>query len=319
MNISYIPSPEVSSFHVGALTIHFYAICILTGIIAAVALTTRRWKQVGGTFDQICDISLYSVIAGIIGARVYHIITTPERFFGSTGDWTEMFRIWNGGLGIWGGVLFGALAALFTCKKRHYPAGLLADAVAPGLLIAQAIGRLGNWFNKELYGDQTTLPWGLKVDNSGVLYQPTFLYELLWNLLGACILIAVSRKVSAIFASGSLFAMYIMWYTLGRTFIESLRIDYSHVFLGVRINVWVSILVFVFGAVLFVILQRDPHPTRIELIEQLHTISETEKNSTALNKSDKNSSAASSLEDIDTSRDETSNETHVEQEDDTIA
>ena len=137
------------------------------GIVLAVWITTTRWKKLGGNFDQVLDITLVSVPAGIIGARLYHIITTPERFFGPDGDWAEMFRIWNGGLGIWGGVLFGALAAWAWCRHKHYPMALLADAIAPGLLVAQAVGRLGNWFNQELYGAPTTLPWGLKLNMEG--------------------------------------------------------------------------------------------------------------------------------------------------------
>ncbi len=163
MTLASIPSPSISTFEIGPLTIHLYALCILAGIIAAVAITTARWKKVGGDFDQILDIAIVSVLAGIVGARVYHIVTTPERFFGPDGDPMEMIRIWNGGLGIWGGILFGALAAWGWCRHKHYPMALLADAVAPALLVAQAIGRLGNWFNQELYGGQTTLPWGLQI------------------------------------------------------------------------------------------------------------------------------------------------------------
>jgi prolipoprotein diacylglyceryl transferase len=201
MTLAYIPSPTISQFSIGPATIHIYALCILMGIVLAVWITTTRWKKLGGNFDQVLDITLVSVPAGIIGARLYHIITTPERFFGPDGDWAEMFRIWNGGLGIWGGVLFGALAAWAWCRHKHYPMALLADAIAPGLLVAQAVGRLGNWFNQELYGAPTTLPWGLKLNMegtaighseqcydgatcpSGTLFHPTFLYEMIWNLI----------------------------------------------------------------------------------------------------------------------------------------
>lgn len=134
MTLAYIPSPTISQFSIGPVTIHFYALCILLGIVLAVWMTTVHWKRYGGNFDQILDITLVAVPSGIIGARIYHIITTPERFFGPTGDWVEMFRIWNGGLGIWGGVLLGALAAWAWCRHKHYPMALLGDAVAPGLL-----------------------------------------------------------------------------------------------------------------------------------------------------------------------------------------
>ena len=294
MTLAYIPSPTISQFSIGPATIHIYALCILMGIVLAVWITTTRWKKLGGNFDQVLDITLVSVPAGIIGARLYHIITTPERFFGPDGDWAEMFRIWNGGLGIWGGVLFGALAAWAWCCHKHYPMALLADAIAPGLLVAQAVGRLGNWFNQELYGAPTTLPWGLKLNMegtaighseqcydgatcpSGTLFHPTFLYEMIWNLIGAAIIVYIGSKAMKKLKAGSLFAVYIMWYTLGRTWIESLRIDYAHEFLGVRINVWVSMAVFVLGAVSFIVVQQMGKDTDL-LAEKLRTVTEIEQ------------------------------------------
>ena len=294
MTLAYIPSPTISQFSIGPVTIHIYALCILMGIVLAVWITTTRWKKLGGNFDQVLDITLVSVPAGIIGARLYHIITTPERFFGPDGDWAEMFRIWNGGLGIWGGVLFGALAAWAWCRHKHYPMALLADAIAPGLLVAQAVGRLGNWFNQELYGAPTTLPWGLKLNMegtaighseqcydgatcpSGTLFHPTFLYEMIWNLIGAAIIVYIGSKAMKKLKAGSLFAVYIMWYTLGRTWIESLRIDYAHEFLGVRINVWVSMAVFVLGAVSFIVVQQMGKDTDL-LAEKLRTVTENEQ------------------------------------------
>ena len=294
MTLASIPSPTISQFSIGPVTIHIYALCILMGIVLAVWITTTRWKKLGGNFDQVLDITLVSVPAGIIGARLYHIITTPERFFGPDGDWAEMFRIWNGGLGIWGGVLFGALAAWAWCRHKHYPMALLADAIAPGLLVAQAVGRLGNWFNQELYGAPTTLPWGLKLNMegtaighseqcydgatcpSGTLFHPTFLYEMIWNLIGAAIIVYIGSKAMKKLKAGSLFAVYIMWYTLGRTWIESLRIDYAHEFLGVRINVWVSMAVFVLGAVSFIVVQQMGKDTDL-LAEKLRTVTEIEQ------------------------------------------
>jgi prolipoprotein diacylglyceryl transferase len=294
MTLAYIPSPTISQFSIGPVTIHIYALCILMGIVLAVWITTTRWKKLGGNFDQVLDITLVSVPAGIIGARLYHIITTPERFFGPDGDWAEMFRIWNGGLGIWGGVLFGALAAWAWCRHKHYPMALLADAIAPGLLVAQAVGRLGNWFNQELYGAPTTLPWGLKLNMegtaighseqcydgatcpSGTLFHPTFLYEMIWNLIGAAIIVYIGSKAMKKLKAGSLFAVYIMWYTLGRTWIESLRIDYAHEFLGVRINVWVSMAVFVLGAVSFIVVQQMGKDTDL-LAEKFRTVTEIEQ------------------------------------------
>ena len=205
-----------------------------------------------------------------------------------------MFRIWNGGLGIWGGVLLGALAAWAWCRHKHYPMALLADAIAPGLLVAQAVGRLGNWFNQELYGAPTTFPWGLKLNMegtaighseqcydgstcpSGTLFHPTFLYEMIWNLIGAAIVVYIGSKAMKKLKAGSLFTVYIMWYTLGRTWIESLRIDYAHEFLGVRINVWVSMAVFVLGVVAFIVVQQMGKDTDL-LAEKLRTITEIEQ------------------------------------------
>ncbi|RSX56074.1 prolipoprotein diacylglyceryl transferase [Bifidobacterium dolichotidis] len=278
--LAAIPSPTISKFEVGPFTIHFYAITMLLGIVACVWILTTRWKRLGGNFDQIIDTTLVAVPCGIIGARLYHVVTTPERFFGPNGDFVEIFRIWNGGLGIWGAILFGALGAWAWCRHKHYPMALLGDAIAPGLLVAQAIGRLGNWFNQELYGKPTTLPWGLQLNQqgsaigstescydgatcpTGTLFQPTFLYEMIWNLIGAALLIWIGHKTQKTLKAGSLFTMYIMWYTAGRTWIEMLRIDFSHEILGLRVNVWVSILVFILGVIAFIVLQRVGQTTQ---------------------------------------------------------
>lgn len=293
MNLAYIPSPSISEFTIGPLTIHFYALTMLLAIVVAVWIATVRWKKLGGIGDQILDIAICAVPAGIIGARIYHIITTPERFFGPTGDWVDMFRIWNGGLGIWGAVLLGSLAAWGWCRHRHYPMALLSDTIAPALLVAQAIGRLGNWFNQELYGAPTTLPWGLKLNvtgtaigsgelcydgsscPTGTLFQPTFLYEMIWNLIGAALILWIGRKAARVLKAGSLFTIYVMWYTAGRTWIEMLRIDFAHEFLGVRINVWVSMVVFILGVFAFILVQRYGKPTAL-LSEKLRAISELE-------------------------------------------
>lgn len=290
---AYIPSPSISSFSLGPITIRFYAIMILIGIVAATWITTIRWKKVGGTFDQVLDIAIVAVPCGIIGARLYHIITTPSLYFGPGRNWTDMFKIWNGGLGIWGAVLLGGLGAWAWCRHRRYPMALLADCLAPALLVAQAIGRLGNWFNQELYGSCTTLPWGLKLNSSSAAvamsgsyynagscgvdgpFHPTFLYELIWNLIGAVLLIVLTQQVRKRFKAGSLFALYIMWYTLGRVWIENLRIDYAVKVLGLRINVWVSICVFVAAAVAFVLLQRYSVFTKI-LSDRLRAVTALE-------------------------------------------
>lgn len=295
MTICYIPSPSISQLTLGFIHIRFYALSILAGILIAMCITTRRWKRVGGDFNQILDLVLVSLPAGIVGARLYHVITTPEKFFGSHGDFFEIFRIWNGGLGIWGGIFLGSLAACALCKYRKYPIGLLADAAAPAILIAQGVGRLGNWFNQELYGAPTILPWGLKLNYAatqaighsercydgltcpaGTLFHPTFLYEMIWNFIGAALLIGFGKVLVQKLRAGSLFALYVMWYTAGRVWIEALRIDFSHVFLGVRINVWVSILVFLLAALCVILLQRSAS-TRDELVERLIDVTSDEK------------------------------------------
>lgn len=291
--LAYIPSPSISSFQIGGLTIRFYAVVILIGICVAVWLTTVRWKKVSGTFDQILDITIVAVPTGIIGARIYHVVTTPNLYFGKNGHFTDIFKIWNGGLGIWGAVLLGGLCVWAWCRHAHYPVALLMDAVAPGLLIAQAIGRLGNWFNQELYGAPTTLPWGLKLNENAyaigatescydgascptnTLFHPTFLYEMIWNLVGAAILIGLTKFISERFKAGSQFALYIMWYTAGRTWIEALRIDFSHTILGLRVNIWVSLITFIFGVVLFVLLQRTSESTE-RLSQKLAHVSDLE-------------------------------------------
>ncbi|BDR54633.1 prolipoprotein diacylglyceryl transferase [Bombiscardovia apis] len=294
MTYAYIPSPPISTFSIGSFPIHIYALTMLAAIAVAAWMTAVRWKRQGGSYEQILDITICAVPAGIIGARLYHVATTPERFFGSNGNFWNIFNLRQGGLGIWGAVLLGGLAAWAWCRHKHYPAAILGDAVAPSLLVAQAIGRLGNWFNQELYGSPTTLPWGLKLNQTGsalgakeqcydgatcptgTLFHPTFLYEMIWNLIGAALLIWLGRKTINKLKAGSLFTIYIMWYTAGRTWIEALRIDFAHEFLGVRINVWVSIIVFLVGAFAFILVNRYGKSITL-LSEKLRTITELEQ------------------------------------------
>ncbi|KAA8827367.1 prolipoprotein diacylglyceryl transferase [Bifidobacterium tissieri] len=278
MNLASIPSPTFSEFHIGPLTIHMYAICILIGICLAVWILTTRWKRYGGTFDQVLDTTLVAVPSGLIGARLYHCITTPSAYFPPTGNLINIVKVWEGGMAIFGGILFGALGAFLWCRHKKYPFALLADALAPGLMVAQAVGRLGNWFNQELYGKPTTLPWGLALNDAdaigktqvcydgqpcpvGTLFHPTFLYEMIWNLVGAALIVAIGRRLMGTLKAGQQFAMYLMWYGLGRTWIEMLRINYSTIILGLRINVWTAILVFILGGVLFVLLWRKGSDT----------------------------------------------------------
>ena len=274
MNLAYIPSPTFSKFQIGPVTIRMYAVCILIGVCFAVWILTRRWKRVGGTFDQVLDTTLVAVPCGLVGARLYHCITTPSAYFPPSGNLVNILKVWEGGMAIFGGIGVGALAAFLWCRHRRYPFALLADCLAPGLLVAQAIGRLGNWFTQELFGWPTTLPWGLKLNDSadaigrtevcyqgsacpsGTLFHPTFLYEMIWNLIGAALIVWLGRRFADRLKAGQQFAMYMIWYGLGRTWIENVRINYSTVILGLRTNVWTAILVCLAGCVLFVALHR---------------------------------------------------------------
>lgn len=261
-----IPSPEISSIHIGFLTIHFYALCILLGMALAVWLTMRRWTRRGQDPDVLWDIVFWAVLAGIVGARAYHVlITDPMGYFGPGADPWDVLRIWEGGIGIMGAVTAGAGAAWLVCRRYGLPLHVFADCVAPGLLLAQAIGRWGNWFNQELFGGPTTAPWGLRVDADhpnfpdGVapdtLFHPTFLYESLWDLLGVVLLLLAERRMRV--THGRVFALYMVYYGVGRLFIEMfLRVDPALMVLGVRVHVWTSLLIVLGGLVLFLVLGR---------------------------------------------------------------
>jgi prolipoprotein diacylglyceryl transferase len=256
----FIPSPSVGVWYLGPIPIRAYALSIIAGIVLGWWITGRRWRARGGTQETLDGILIWAVLAGIVGARIYHVITDAELYFGPGRTWYRMFYIWEGGLGIWGAVAGGALVAWWCCRKAHVRFAALADVVAPGLLVAQAVGRIGNYFNQELYGGPTTLPWGLEIDAAHRLlgyeqyatYHPTFLYELLWCLVGAAVLVLVERLFRL--GRGKLFAAYIVWYTLGRFWIEGLRIDPANRFGGFRLNSYTSLIVFVAGVALLVAL-----------------------------------------------------------------
>ncbi len=271
----FIPSPPQGTWYLGPVPIRAYALCILTGIVIGWWWTGRRWKARGGRTETLEGILGWAVVAGVIGARLYHVITDYQLYFGPGRDWTGIFRIWEGGLGIWGAVALGALAAWWRCRKAGVSFAALADCVVPGLLIAQGLGRLGNWFNQELYGRPTTLPWALEIDPAHRLagyeqvatYHPTFLYELLWTFACAGILVWAERRWSL--GRGKLFALYIVSYTLGRFWIEALRIDTVNTIGGFRLNNYTSAIVFVLGVGLFVWLSknrpgRSPEPLEPE-------------------------------------------------------
>ncbi len=252
--LAFLPSP--SSNHWGPF--HFYGLCIALGVFAAVEISTRRWRARGGNPDDIWAIAIWAVPAGLIGARIYHLITDWKTYIPN--NISGMVKIWDGGLGIPGGIIAGVAVGVWVAKRRgmRLPPGL--DAVAPGMAVAQAIGRWGNWFNQELYGRPTTLPWGLKIDlahrPAGYLqyatFHPTFLYESLWDLGLAVALILLDRR--RVVRPGRIFALYIGGYAFGRFFVEALRVDHASLILGIRVNLWVAGLTVV-GVIIFLLLR----------------------------------------------------------------
>ena len=271
----FIPSPPQGVWYLGPVPIRGYALSILTGIIVAFFLSRRRWKSTGGSPEHFENIILISIVMGVIGARIYWVIIEWKRYFGEGGTWYHMFFIWQGGLGIWGGITVGFLTALFLC--RHYGVSFLkvADCVGPAFIIAQGIGRLGNWWNQELYGLPTTVPWALEIDRAHRVagyaqyetFHPTFLYEMLWNFVGAAFLIWFGKRFRL--GSGVVFFLYIIVYAIGRFWIELLRIDPVHVILGLRVNNWTTLIAGLIGvAGLVVCLRRrkktEPITTEIE-------------------------------------------------------
>jgi prolipoprotein diacylglyceryl transferase len=254
--LASIPSPSSGVVHLGPLVVHMYGLTLLLAIVACIALTVRRWKALGGDSDLVIRVAVWGVAFGIVGARAYHDVTSWNEV--PDPKWKGIFEVWEGGLGIWGGVLLGTLAGAVVIRRAGGSVRLLMDAAAPGLLLAQGIGRIGNWWNQELYGKPTGLPWGLKIDADHRLptylryatYHPTFLYELIWDLLGVVVLLWVGRRFRI--KPPGLFALYVSWYTFGRFFEELLRIDPAHHFAGLRLNAWVSIVVWVCSTGFFV-------------------------------------------------------------------
>ena len=260
-----IPAPPAGGFFIGPVEIRYYAICILVGIFIAAWLSRRRFVQRGSDADRFDTIALILVVVGIIGARLYHVITDYQLYFGPGRNPWQAFNIRSGGLGIWGGVMLGAFAAWLLARRYRFSFGELADVIAPGLLFAQSLGRLGNWFNQELFGRPTDLPWALYVEpryrptgyESYSTYHPTFLYEMVWTGLGGFVLLWVERRFKL--GRGKLFTCYVIWYTFGRFFIESLRIDPVNQVGGWRVNSYVSLILFA-GAVALLIWQLRRRP-----------------------------------------------------------
>jgi len=258
--LNSIPSPDISSFELGPIRVHFYALFILIGIALAIWIGSRRFRQRGGQAGMILDIALWAVPFGIVGGRIFHVVTHWDYYFYSGADLSKVFAVWEGGLAIFGALLLGSVGAFIGARTAGIKFLAFADAIAPGVLVAQAIGRIGNYFNNELFGLPTTLPWGLEISTAnpaypaglpaGVLFHPTFLYELIWNLMGFAVLIWLDRKLKLRW--GQMFAAYLITYSIGRAFVESIRIDPSEIFFGLRTNVWSAIFGIAIGTALFV-------------------------------------------------------------------
>jgi prolipoprotein diacylglyceryl transferase len=257
--LGFIPSPSSGVIHLGSLTIHLYGLTLLVAILCCVWLTTVRWKRMGGDSDLVYRVTVWGVAFGVIGARAYHDVTSWNEV--PTPKWKGIFEVWHGGLGIWGGILLGAIAGVIVVRKAGVSAAVFLDVTAPGILLAQGVGRIGNWWNQELYGKPTTLPWGLEIDlahRAGLpvqylnakAYHPTFLYELLWDLAGVVLLLWIAKRRTI--RPPALFALYVAYYCFGRFFEELLRIDPSHYIAGLRLNAWVSVILFVASSAFFV-------------------------------------------------------------------
>lgn len=255
-----IPSPTSGVWWLGPLPVRAYALCILLGIVVALWVCGRRLASRGHDPDKALEVAYWAVPFGIIGGRIYHVITTPQPYFGEGGRPLDALKIWQGGLGIWGAVALGFVGAWIGCRRAGIPILAYADAAVPGVALAQALGRWGNYFNNELYGEPTTVPWGLQIhewsngqavrgpDGQPVVlgvFHPTFLYESIWCVLVAVALIFVDRRRRL--HRGQVFGLYVLLYPVGRLVWELMRSDPANHVLGLRVNVWVSILVFLLG------------------------------------------------------------------------
>jgi prolipoprotein diacylglyceryl transferase len=253
-----IPSQSNGTFSLGPLTLHMYGVMLLLGIAACIWLTGFRWVRWGGDWDLVFRVALWGVIAGVVGARIYHDITSWNQDPAIHQHWWGFAAVWDGGLGIWGAIPAGVAVGALVVRRSGNSVRLMMDAVAPGLLLAQGIGRWGNYWNQELYGKPTSLPWGLKIDplhrvngySRFATFQPTFLYEFIWDVLGVGFLLWVDRRFTI--RRPALFALYVAWYTTFRTFEEVLRIDPSNHFLHMRVNFWVSLGVWILSVGFFV-------------------------------------------------------------------
>ncbi|WP_016907066.1 prolipoprotein diacylglyceryl transferase [Streptomyces xiaopingdaonensis] len=270
--LAFIPSPSSGEIHLGPIPLRGYAFCIIAGVFVAVWLGSRRWVARGGRPGTVADIAVWAVPFGLIGGRLYHVLTDYQLYFGEGRNWVDAFRIWDGGLGIWGAIALGALGAWIGCRRRGIPLPAYADAVAPGIVLAQALGRWGNWFNQELFGRSTDLPWAVEIDAQHrpvetpdiATYHPTFLYESLWCVGVALLVIWADRRFRL--GHGRAFALYVAAYTAGRFWIEYMRVDDAHHVLGMRLNNWTAIVVFL-CAVAYIVVSARKVPGREETVE----------------------------------------------------
>ncbi|WP_431957930.1 prolipoprotein diacylglyceryl transferase [Nocardia lijiangensis] len=266
--LAYIPSPPQGVWQLGPIPLRAYALCIILGIVVAIWWGERRWQARGGQSGTVLDVAMFAVPFGLIGGRLYHVATDWKKYFGAGANPIEALYIWQGGLGIWGAVLLGGVGAWIGCRVYRVPLPAFGDAIAPPILLAQAIGRLGNYFNQELYGRETTVPWGLEIYprfdangdpdpmngiSNGVvekIVHPTFLYELLWNVLIVVLLVQIDKRWKI--GHGRLFALYVAGYSFGRFFVELMRDDEATEIAGIRINSFTAALVFLAAIAYFV-------------------------------------------------------------------
>jgi prolipoprotein diacylglyceryl transferase len=263
--LASIPSPSINHFSLGPLSIHIYGLCYIAAVLVAVLVTQKRWEDRGGSGHLVQEVALWAFPAGLVGGRIYHVITSFDQL---PKTWWGPFAIWQGGLGIWGGIALGTLVGIWVLRRHRANVALFLDAAAPGLLLAQAIGRIGNYFNQELFGLPTKLPWGLEIDpvhrppgyESVTTFHPVFFYELIWNVCLAGALVLLGRKFSI--RPPGIFALYVCGYSFARIFEELLRIDPANHVLGLRLNFYVAVILFLAGAAWFIYTQRRPTQTR---------------------------------------------------------
>lgn len=269
MELAYIPSPSRGVLYIGPIPLRGYAFCIILGVFVAVWYGNKRWIARGGRTGTVADIAVWAVPFGLVGGRLYHVITDYELYFSEGRDWVDALKIWEGGLGIWGAIALGAVGAWIGCRRRGIPLPAYADALAPGIALAQAIGRWGNWFNQELYGRETDLPWALHITSTADgrvpgYYHPTFLYESLWCIGVAVLVVWADRRFNL--GHGRAFALYVASYCAGRFWIEYMRVDDAHHILGLRLNNWTALVVFLL-AVVYIVLSAKKRPGREAVVE----------------------------------------------------